>query len=150
MLMELGRRQRRIGREVEGAGSRRNEGRRDARIGRTAGEGLTHPAVQIISAGTARAERGSTHDGDLAAEVVLDLALLDGVGRLLLDDGEELLDAHAACVRGPSPQSMMGVIGTADRTGGGLIAQAREQEACSGGGVGNPAWYDSKGVLCSP
>jgi hypothetical protein len=35
-----------------------------------------------------------THNRNFATELVLDLALLDGVGGLLLDDGEELLDTH--------------------------------------------------------
>jgi hypothetical protein len=36
----------------------------------------------------------STYNGNLAAKLVLDVALLDGVGGLILDDGKESFDAH--------------------------------------------------------
>jgi len=33
---------------------------------------------------------------DLAAELVLDLALLDSIGGFIFDDGEKLFDTHLA------------------------------------------------------
>ena len=35
-----------------------------------------------------------THDGNFATKLILDLALLNRIRRLLLDDLEELLDTH--------------------------------------------------------
>lgn len=35
-----------------------------------------------------------TYNGNFAAELILDLPLLDGIGSFLLDDLEELLDTH--------------------------------------------------------
>lgn len=35
-----------------------------------------------------------TYNGHFATELVLDLALLDGIWGLVLDDGEELFDTH--------------------------------------------------------
>lgn len=40
-----------------------------------------------------------TYNGHFAPKVVLDLAFLDGLGRLFLDDGEELLDSHPGGLR---------------------------------------------------
>ena len=34
------------------------------------------------------------YNGNLPAKLVLDLALFDSVGGFILDDGEEVLDAH--------------------------------------------------------
>lgn len=38
--------------------------------------------------------REGTHNGYFSAELVLDLAFLEGIWTLLFDDGEELLNTH--------------------------------------------------------
>jgi hypothetical protein len=40
---------------------------------------------------------GEAYNGDFATELVLDLARLDGSRRVLLDELEEVLDAHVGC-----------------------------------------------------
>lgn len=54
----------------------------------------THPrgAVNIVTKSKDKSRQ--TYNGDFPAELGLDLALLDGVRRLILDYGEELFDTH--------------------------------------------------------
>lgn len=40
---------------------------------------------------------GGAYNGDFATELVLDLARLDSSRRVLLDELEEVLDAHVGC-----------------------------------------------------
>ena len=40
----------------------------------------------------------STHNGNLATKLVLDVALLDGVRGLILDDGKESFNAHLGSI----------------------------------------------------
>lgn len=42
-----------------------------------------------------------TYNGDLATELVFDLAFLDGIWSFLLDDLEELFDTHLAVCTNP-------------------------------------------------
>lgn len=44
--------------------------------------------------GALEARNAATYNGNFAAKLVLDVTLFDGVRRLLLDNGEELLDTH--------------------------------------------------------
>lgn len=44
-----------------------------------------------------------THNCNFATKLVLDLALFDGIGCLIFDDGEEVLDTHV----GDSPQNLL-------------------------------------------